>query len=430
MKIFSLLLALLPLAFTTAQANQIYISDAGNFDQPPWRIIRADLDGGNAEVFIDQNLAWPQDIVFIEEAGTVLVSNLNSGRIDRYDAETGAFIDIFASGIGGPTRMKIGDDGLLYVLQWSGTGRVLRYQLDGTPLGNFTSVGVTQSIGLDWDSGGNLYVSSYNGDHVRRFGPDGADLGLFIQSNLAGPTNLRFEADGNLLVLDYDGGAVRRFDANGAYQGVFIGGLSQSEGIAELPNGDLLIGNGGTGAVKRYTAQGAFVEDILSAGTAGLVRPNAVVLRADAAPGFAITAGIADAWYNPATSGQGFLITVFPSIEQVFLAWFTYDVDRPDPGIDATLGEAGHRWLTAQGGYAGNTATLALFETIGGVFDAAEPKPTTDPLGVGTLTLQFADCRNALASYDIPALSLSGQIPLQRIVEDRVEQCESEAQMQ
>jgi streptogramin lyase len=364
--------------------------------------------------------------VFLEDAGTVLVSNLNSGRIDRYDAESGAFIDIFASGLGGPTRMKIGADGLLYVLQWTGNGRVRRFQLDGTPLGDFTTAGVTQAIGLDWDSNGNLYVSSYNGDHVRRFGPDGSDLGLFIQSNLVGPTNLYFEADGNLLVLDYDGGAVKRFSAAGAYLGVFIGGLSQSEGIAELPNGDLLIGNGGTGAVKRYTAQGAFIEDLVAGGTAGLVRPNAVVLREPPADEFAITASIADAWYNPATSGQGFLITVFPTIEQVFLAWFTYEVERPDSESTALLGEPGHRWLTAQGAFAGDTATLTLFETVGGVFDGVAPKPSTDQAGVGTLTLQFADCRSGLAEYEIPSLNLSGQIPLQRIVEDRVTQCESE----
>lgn len=426
MRLFSLLFALAFCSMAFGLTPAIYISDAGNFDQPPWRILKVDVDGTNPVVFIDQNLDWPQDIVFLEDAGTVLVSNLNSGRIDRFDAETGDFIDIFAAGLGGPTRMKIGEDGLLYVLQWIDNARVRRYQLDGTSLGDFTTVGVPQSIGLDWDAAGNLYVSSYSGDHVRRFGPDGSDLGLFIQTNLVGPTNLRFEADGDLLVLDYDGGAVKRFNAAGVYQGVLIGGLSQSEGIAELPNGDLLIGNGGTGAVKRYTAQGVFIEDLVPGGTAGLVRPNAVILRESGTAAFEITASIADAWYNPATSGQGFLITVFPGIEQIFLAWFTYEVERPGMGATAQLGEVGHRWLTAQGAYAGDTATLKLFQTLGGVFDGADPAPSTDPAGIGTLTLQFADCRSALATYEIPTLGLSGQIPLQRIVEDRVAQCESE----
>ena len=33
----------------------------------------------------------------------------------------GVYIEDFATGIGGPTRMKIGADSLLYVLQWGET---------------------------------------------------------------------------------------------------------------------------------------------------------------------------------------------------------------------------------------------------------------------------------------------------------------------
>ena len=37
---------------------------------------------------------------------------------------------------------------------------------------------------------------------------------------------------------------------------------------------------------------------------------------------FEITSGVTDAWYNPATDGQGFLIIAFEEIESVFMAWF------------------------------------------------------------------------------------------------------------
>jgi len=33
------------------------------------------------------------------------------------------------------------------------------------------------------------------------------------------------------------------------------------------------------------------------------------------------------------------------------MAWFTHDTERPDTGVEAILGEPGHRWLTAQGPY-------------------------------------------------------------------------------
>jgi len=139
---------------------------------------------------------------------------------------------------------------------------------------------------------------------------------------------------------------------------------------------------------------------------------------------FRITNGINDAWYNPATSGQGLLITAFPVIEEMFLAWFTYDTERPPDDVTAILGEPGHRWLTAQGPYSGDTATLTIFVTEGGVFDAAEPAATTDPAGDGTMTIEFSDCTAGLVSYEITSLGISGEFPIRRITDDNVALCE------
>jgi hypothetical protein len=140
---------------------------------------------------------------------------------------------------------------------------------------------------------------------------------------------------------------------------------------------------------------------------------------------FQINNGLNDAWFNPATAGQGFLMTVFPNLGQMFVAWFTYDVERPPEDVTAVLGDPGHRWLTAQGPYAGDTATLTITVTEGGVFDAAEPAASNDGVGDGTMTIEFADCTAGLVTYDIPSVGRSGEIPIQRIVEDNVPVCES-----
>ena len=264
---------------TFGQDLEIYVSDAGNFSNPPWKILKFDENGENPEIFIDTVLAWPQDIVFLEDQQVVLISNLSSGRITKYNSSTGDYIGNFATGIAGPTRMKIGADSLLYVLQWSGNGKVRRYQLNGTFVDEFTSVGVPQSIGLDWDSNGNLYVSSYSGDNVRRFGPSGNDLGLFVTSNLAGPTNIWFNDNGDLLVSDYDGTAVKRFDSTGVFVSNFITGLGQAEGVDFFPNGNILIGNGATHSVKMYDSNGVYIEEFIPNGSGGLMTPNAVVIR-------------------------------------------------------------------------------------------------------------------------------------------------------
>jgi hypothetical protein len=137
---------------------------------------------------------------------------------------------------------------------------------------------------------------------------------------------------------------------------------------------------------------------------------------------FQINAGLSDAWYNPATDGQGFLISVFPERRELFLAWFTYDVERP-VGSVAQLGEPGHRWLTAQGPYEGDSAVLTIYVSEGGVFDSAEAAVNTRP--DGTLTLEFADCSEALLNYEITSLGISDQIPLERIVPDNQALCET-----
>ena len=429
MKIINLLIVSVFLLFTTkvlGQSAEVYVSDAGNFSTPPWKIMKFDENGENQELFISENLGWPQDIVFLDDDNTVLVSNLSSVNITRYNATTGAYINDFASVPGGPTRMKIGKDGLLYVLQWNGNGRVLRYQLNGTYVGEFTNVGVTQSIGLDWDTAGNLYVSSFDRAQVRKFDSNGNDLGLFISSNLSGPTNITFDSDGDLLVSDYIAGSVKRFDSNGIFVGNFISGVSKVEGIDAFNNGNILLGIGANGSVRMYDSEGVFIEDFVTRSTSGLLTPNAIVIRNDTtADAFNINPGLNDAWFNPATNGQGFLITVFPDIQEMFVAWFTYDTERPPEDVTAMLGEPGHRWLTAQGPYEGNTANLTIFVTEGGVFDSAEPATSTDLDGDGILTLEFADCSEGLVSYEITSLGISGEIPIQRIAPDNISLCES-----
>ncbi len=262
-----------------SQSYDIYVSDAGNFDKPPWQILKFNQQGENPTVFIDTHLNWPQDILFLEDINTVLISNLGSGTITKHDANTGAYIGDFAKDISGPTRTKLGPDGLLYVLQWTGNGKVLRFNLDGNNLGEFTKVGVPQSIGLDWDAQGNLYVSSYKDKTIRKYDAKGNDMGIFIDSNLMGPTNIWFDAEGDLLVSDYNGTSIKRFSAQGAFKGDFMVGLKNSEGIAYTPEGNILVGNGNTHSVKLFDHKGIYIKDLIANGSGKLLTPNAVVIR-------------------------------------------------------------------------------------------------------------------------------------------------------
>ena len=177
----------------------------------------------------------------------------------------------------------------------------------------------------------------------------------------------------------------------------------------------LQIWNGG-GALGElplidYPGAGAVTEDHL------------VMIELEEVNDFLINPGLNDAWYYPVTNGQGFLIIVFPQIEQIFLAWFTYDTVRPDASVTAMLGEPGHRWLTAQGPYTGNRAVLDVFVSEGGIFDAGTPAPI--PKMDGTIIVEFSDCEAGTITYDIPSVDRQGVIPIERIVPDNVALCEA-----
>jgi hypothetical protein len=136
---------------------------------------------------------------------------------------------------------------------------------------------------------------------------------------------------------------------------------------------------------------------------------------------FMINAGLNDAWYDPATAGQGILITVFPDVAVMFLAWFTYDIERPGDEVEAQLGEPGHRWLTAAGMYADDRAVLDIDMVSGGVFDSGVPAVEHNP--DGTIVIEFTGCNEGTVSYDITSVDRQGVIPIERIVLANVPLC-------
>ena len=138
-----------------------------------------------------------------------------------------------------------------------------------------------------------------------------------------------------------------------------------------------------------------------------------------------INPGMSDAWYDPSTNGQGFFIHVFPEVQQMFVGWFTFDTERPSDNQPAIIGEPGHRWLTAQGPYEGNTAELTIYLTKGGRFDTGQHEAEIDSAVYGTMTVEFSGCDEALLSYEITALGLAGGLPVVRVAPENVSLCEA-----
>ena len=139
---------------------------------------------------------------------------------------------------------------------------------------------------------------------------------------------------------------------------------------------------------------------------------------------FTLNAGLNDAWFDPATDGQGFFITIFPGLSVATMAWFTYDTELPPVDATANLGDPGHRWITGAGTIVGNQAVLNVVLTSEGIFDTATDVQRTDPAGSdGTLTLTFNNCNEGTVDYDITSIDAQGTVPVVRVANDNVALC-------
>ena len=124
-------------------------------------------------------------------------------------------------------------------------------------------------------------------------------------------------------------------------------------------------------------------------------------------------------WFFPDTSGQGFFIIALG----LFLAWFTYDTQRPPQDVTAILGEPGHRWLTALGPYEAIPRLLDVFLSSGMIFDSAKPPVTTEQLEGASIWITWSSCEEGVHHPNIPFNWGSRAKYPARIVDDNVAAC-------
>lgn len=144
----------------------------------------------------------------------------------------------------------------------------------------------------------------------------------------------------------------------------------------------------------------------------------------NAAQAFLINAGMNDAWVSAGAPYQGLFFTVYPEFGLFFLSWFTFDSLQPGVGVTATFGGADQRWVTGAGFYSGDSVTLNVELTSGGIFNGSSPQATQTP-NYGTITITFISCNEAVLTYNFPSAGLSGQMTLTRVVTDNVALCEA-----
>jgi sugar lactone lactonase YvrE len=119
-------------------------------------------------------------------------------------------------------------------------------------------------------------------------------------------------------------------------------------------------------------------------------------------------------WYDPATSGQGFMFDINPSINNLFAAWYTFK-----PNGEQIGGGASQDWYTLQSGqFTPGTKSIVdvpIVETTGGIFNNSAPATSTQ---VGLANISFSSCGSMILTYSFTGgadKGRSGKIDLIRV---------------
>lgn len=104
------------------------------------------------------------------------------------------------------------------------------------------------------------------------------------------------------------------------------------------------------------------------------------------------------AWYNPATSGQGFTFIPIPSQNRLWGTWYTFDANGNPVwySLDSCVTPGQTTCNVIGGGFNNTHAVLGVTAVPHGTFNAGTP-PTITP--AGQMTVDFTSCSAATAHY-------------------------------
>ncbi len=292
---FQLVLSTTTPGYAVGEGQATIVTDDVEVSVNDASAIEGDTTTRFVDTFVSTNsggLLNPRHLAFGPD-GKLYVASKDSDEVLRYDAATGAFIDVVIPGTAGlddPWTLDFGPDGNLYVAGLR-SNNVLRYNLGTGLIDEFVSPGSGGLMfpkGLTFGPDGNLYVSSADDgtptppDQVLRFnGRTGAFMGVFVTNGSGGldnPNGLLFGPDGNLYVANTRGDSVNRYDGTtGTFLNTFVaagsGGLDAPTGMS-FRGGKLYVAGQATNAVLVYDAvTGAYLESITGGGLSG---PNGI----------------------------------------------------------------------------------------------------------------------------------------------------------
>jgi hypothetical protein len=247
--------------FTTTSGNTSESIPAGGLililESTNKRVMSFDPTTGNlinASFLSDPtHLTTPIEVLQTHDKQFLLVSDQVSDAIFKYDLD-GNFIEQFAPLPGGPTLdnlrgMEVAPNGHVLVTSGATTNKVV-HEFDEA--GNYVGVFIATGVGGLQDPFDIYYRESQNDylvaciglDEVLRYDINGNPLGALTSSPMQFPEQIAEAANSNILVSGFS-------SPSGAYEFTSAGGavgyysiITGLRGIYELPNNNLLVTNG------------------------------------------------------------------------------------------------------------------------------------------------------------------------------------------
>lgn len=220
-----------PQAITRGSDGGLYVADENNhsivvINPETFTVSRVAVTTGSG------GLNGPTGVAF-DALGNLLVASFNTDSVKKY-SPTGQFLgDLTTPGLGGmngpDVGIAVGPDGTLYVPSYY-SNQILRYNAEtGAFLGVFANItsGLTQPRTILWRNG-KMFVSSDNGNKVLHYDAvSGQFLGNFVApgaGGLWGAVGMTFDQTGDLIVTSGRNNKILRYSGtDGSFLGTWTG---------------------------------------------------------------------------------------------------------------------------------------------------------------------------------------------------------------
>jgi len=256
--------------FELNRQYSMFVCDQGNFSLREYH--------GQSGVYFNQTLmSTPYDVVPSSDGQYLYIADFGGGgNVVRLTVANSATVNLIPSGSGGltqPSGLTLDASGNIYVSDYF-LDVVKKYDASGTYIGDFTSGGpqLDNPHGLEFGPNGNLYVITNDLDAVYEYnGITGTYISTFVTSGSGGldaPRDIVFLDNSNMLVSSYNTSQVLEYDGTtGAYVKEFTDayGVQTPWGLTKGPNGNIFIvgDNGGQWRVFEYFQEGRYYRSFL-----------------------------------------------------------------------------------------------------------------------------------------------------------------------